>query len=42
MKRNGRRPAGPPREIYFADVERARPNDPVCDVAWLVLSETRV
>ena len=42
IKRNGRRPAGPPREIYFADVERARPSDPVCDVAWPVLSETGV
>jgi DNA-binding transcriptional MerR regulator/effector-binding domain-containing protein len=42
MKQNGRRPAGPPREIYFADLERARPNDPVCDVAWPVLSEPGV
>lgn len=42
IKKNGRRPAGPPREIYFADVERARPNDLVCDIAWPVLSEARV
>ncbi|HET6946723.1 MAG TPA: MerR family transcriptional regulator [bacterium] len=37
MKRNGRRPAGPPREIYFSDVDHPGPNDPVCDVAWPVL-----
>lgn len=42
IKQNGKKPAGPPREVYFADMERARPNDPVCDIAWPVLSEARV
>ena len=26
----------PPREVYFADVDKASQNDPVCDVAWPV------
>ncbi|GGY94363.1 hypothetical protein GCM10010365_11320 [Streptomyces poonensis] len=28
--------AGPCREIYFADWDTARPEDPVCDVAFPV------
>jgi DNA-binding transcriptional MerR regulator len=30
---NGLEPAGPPREVYFADFASARPTDEVCDVA---------
>ncbi|MFH8339990.1 MerR family transcriptional regulator [Streptomyces sp. AM6-12] len=36
LGREGLEPAGPCREIYFADWATARPEDPVCDVAFPV------
>lgn len=34
LKRSGKRPAGPPREVYFADWSALGPDDYVCDIAW--------
>lgn len=34
IEREGRRMAASPREVYFADMEAAGPDDPVCDVAF--------
>ncbi|MGV9993481.1 MerR family transcriptional regulator [Streptomyces sp. NPDC003374] len=36
MAREGLEPAGPCREVYFADWEASGPDDPVCDVAFPV------
>ncbi|MFE1253631.1 MerR family transcriptional regulator [Streptomyces fungicidicus] len=36
MRERGLTPAGPCREVYFADWEAAGPEDPVCDVAFPV------
>ncbi|MFD8304415.1 MerR family transcriptional regulator [Streptomyces sp. NPDC059690] len=36
MAAEGLRPAGPCREVYFADWDAARPEDEVCDVAFPV------
>jgi hypothetical protein len=33
---DGRRVAGPPREVYFADWDAAAPTDEVCDIAFPV------
>lgn len=34
ITRNGRTPAGPPREIYFSDREQPEGDEPFCDIAW--------
>ncbi|MBT3155505.1 MerR family transcriptional regulator [Streptomyces sp. CHD11] len=41
MRDRGLTPAGPCREVYFADWEAAGPQDPVCDVAFPVAPTPR-
>jgi DNA-binding transcriptional MerR regulator len=34
----GERPSGPPRQVFFADLRTAGPDDPACDVAVMIVA----